>query len=329
MLGFSLYFDKDYDLDKALDRFGGFDLLFTSIHYQGGKEVLAKFSRLYDKAKERGLRVCVDLNKEVLDENPDLLSKDLIIRLDYGFSPADMANLSKRAKISINASTIACDLLEEIMGCGANKENILAIHNFYPLDFTGLAVDFFKKRNDLFKSFGIEVAAFVPGNTDLRGPVYKSLPSLEGHRMKNPYTCYLDLVRTCGLTSVIIAEGISDRELSYIKAFKEDGTISLRVSMDEPYKSIKGMKVRSDLSDYIIRNERCYKNIPSDLPAFVKKGDILICNEKSGRYSGELELAKKDLGLVYDRNIIGKVSKAYVDVLDYIEGGDELVFDRR
>lgn len=329
MLGFSLYFDRDFDLENEVSKYEGFDILFTSIHYPEGSETFEKFLDLCEKFLDKNFNICVDLNKDVLSKNPKLLDMDLILRLDYGFNPKEIAELSKNNRISINASTIDRKILEKILAFGANKDNILAIHNYYPLEFSGLGEDYLKRRNDLFKSLGIETIAFVAGNENLRGPMHKGLPTLESHRLKDPYLSFVELKRKYGMDSIILAEGVDDRNISNIRDFHKDNRLSLKVRMNDEFNHIKGFIQRMDLSEFILRNEREYRKVEASTSFYAKRGDILILNEKAGRYSGEIEICKRDLGLVADRNLIGKVDKEHIELIDYIKGGDDLVFDRR
>lgn len=329
MLGFSLYFDRDFDLENEISKYEGFDILFTSIHYPEGENTFEKFLDLCDKTIDKDFRICVDLNKNVLSRNSKLIDMDLILRLDYGFTTKEIAELSKNNRISINASTIDRENLDEILAFGANRDNILAIHNYYPLEFTGLGGDYLKKRNNLFKSLGIETIAFVPGSENLRGPMYRSLPTLESQRLKCPYLSFVELNRKYGMDSIIIAEGVDDRNISHIRDFHKDKKISLKVKMNDEFNYIKGFKQRMDLSEYILRNEREYRKVEAASSFYAKRGDILILNEKAGRYSGEIEICKRDLGPVEDRNLIGKVDAKHIELIDYIKGGDEIVFNRR
>ncbi|WP_306483057.1 MupG family TIM beta-alpha barrel fold protein [Anaerococcus sp.] len=329
MLGFSLYFDRDFDLENEISKYEGFDILFTSIHYPDEDNTFEKFLDLCDKSIDKDFRICVDLNKNVLSRNSKLMDMDLILRLDYGFTTKEIAELSKNNRISINASTIDREYLDEILAFGANTDNILAIHNYYPLEFTGLGGDYLKKRNNLFKSLGIEAIAFVPGSENLRGPIYRSLPTLESQRLKCPYLSFVELNRKYGMDSIIIAEGVDDRNISYIRDFHKDKKISLKVKMNDEFNYIKGFKQRMDLSEYILRNEREYRKVEAASSFYAKRGDILILNEKAGRYSGEIEICKRDLGPVEERNLIGEVDAKHIELIDYIKGGDEIVFNRR
>lgn len=329
MLGFSLYFDREFDLEEEVLKYEGFDILFTSIHYPEGENTFEKFLNLCEKSIGRDFRICVDLNKDVLTSYPKLMEMDLILRLDYGFTTKEIAELSKNNRISINASTIDRKNLDEILAFGANKDNILAIHNYYPLEFTGLGEDYLRRRNDLFKSLGIETLAFVPGNENLRGPMYRSLPTLESQRFKDPYLSFVKLKRKYSMDSIIIAEGVDNKNISNIRDFHKDNKLSLKVNMNDEFNYIKGFKQRMDLSEYILRNEREYRKVEAGSSFYAKRGDILILNEKAGRYSGEIEICKRDLGLISDRNLIGIVDTTHIELIDYIKGGDEIVFNRR
>ena len=60
----------------------------------------------------------------------------------------------------------------------------------------------------------------------------------------------------------------------------------------------------------------------------IKKGDLVILNKNAKRYSGELEIIRKDIGEDKMRNIIGHVDKSHLGVLDLIGGSDRLVINR-
>ena len=327
MLGYSLYFEKESDFEKQIEMFKGFDLLFTSLHYPASDETYDKFLDLLDVAKD--IKICVDINNQTLKDHPDLLDMDLIIRLDFGFNPREIASLSKKSQIAINASTVNYKFLEDLARAGANMANMIAIHNYYPLVFSGLSQEYFLSQNELINSFGIRVASFIQGNTKLRGPVFEGIPTLEDDRYINPYLTLVKHKRKYKMDEIILAEDVDHYSKNYIVKFINDGIISLPIIWENDYEHLSKIKVRNDISDYIIRNEREKKDVSPDQPRQIKRGDLVILNNLSGRYAGEIEIVRKDLGMCEDRNLIGRVDESYIGILDLIKGGDIVEFDRR
>ena len=327
MLGYSLYFEKESDFEKQIEKFKGFDLLFTSLHYPASDQTYERFLDLKSRAKN--LDICVDINNQTLKDHPDLLDMDLIIRLDFGFNPREIASLSKKSQIAINASTVNYKFLEDLARADANMANMIAIHNYYPLVFSGLPQEYFLSQNELINSFGIRVASFIQGNTKLRGPVFEGLPTLEDDRYINPYLTLVKHKRKYKMDEIILAEDVDHYSKNCIAKFINDGIISLPIIWENDYEYLSKIKVRNDISDYIIRNEREKKDVSPDQPKQIKRGDLVILNNLSGRYAGEIEIVRKDLGICVDRNLIGRVDESYIGILDLIKGGDIVEFDRR
>lgn len=327
MLGYSLYFEKESDFEKQIEKFNGFDLLFTSLHYSASDQTYERFLDLKSRAKN--LEICVDINNQTLKDHPDLLDMDLIIRLDFGFNLREIASLSKKSQIAINASTVNYKFLEDLARAGANMANMIAIHNYYPLVFSGLSQEYFLNQNELINSFGIRVASFIQGNTELRGPVFEGLPTLEDDRYINPYLTLVKHKRKYKMDEIILAEDVDNYSKNCIVKFINDGIISLPIIWENDYDYLSKIKVRNDISDYIIRNEREKKDVSPDQPRQIKRGYLVILNNLSGRYAGEIEIVRKDLGICEDRNLIGRVDESYIGILDLIKGGDIVEFDRR
>lgn len=329
MLGFSLYLNQDKNyIKKQMEVFKDFDILFTSMHYPVDEANMEKLIFLKDLADSFAMKICLDINGDVLKEYPKLLDMGLTLRLDFGFDNKLMADLSKKNKIAINASTVSRETLEEFKKLGANFSNISAWHNYYPLEYSGLSKDDFIRENKMLKDFGLDVFAFFQGDKDLRGPIYKTLPSLEEDRYADPFYSYLKLKRLYKVKNLILSEGISHKNKAYIKDFEKRGLINLDLSLGDEI-NIREFKVRNDISAYLIRNEREYKLIEEVQNKYIRRGDFLILNKNSGRYSGELEIAKKDLGVDKSRNIIGRVCKNHMAIVDLIKGGDRLVINRK
>lgn len=324
MIGSSLYLG-----DRLEDFNGNFDLFFSSLHYPLVEDNLSFIRKLSKICRKFEKVFCVDLNRKSLEDFPEILREDIILRLDFGFSTKQIADLSQKYQLALNASTIREEDLKDLMEQGANFSNILAWHNFYPLEYSGMGEEYFLDQNVLCKSFGMRVVSFVGGNENLRGPIYKGLVSLESHRGKNPYMCFLDMSRHFSMDNIVLSEGVDQESLSFIFDYYKNGRITIPVFIyDEEFKE-EGFVVRQDISPYIIRNNRKFSDVQEKEPKDLKRGDLVVCNNKLGRYSGELEILKKDLGKDPTRNYLGSIDGNYLGILDLIKGGDELVFYRK
>lgn len=329
MLGFSLYLNQDKNyIKEKIEEFKDFDILFTSMHFPVDDSNMEKLLHLKEIADSNNIEICLDINGDVLKEYPELLDMGITLRLDFGFDRKFMADLSKKNKIAINASTVSRETLISFKNLGANFNNISAWHNYYPLEYSGLGSSDFKKKNMKLDEFKLDVFAFFQGDENLRGPLYKSLPTLEEDRYKDPYYSYLKLKRYYNMENVILSEGISDKNKAYIKAFEKKGIINLDLDLKDNFR-IKEFKVRDDISDYLIRNKREYKLIENIDNKYIKRGDFVILNKNSGRYSGELEIVRRDIGLDKSRNIIGRVSEKHIPILDFVKGGDIIAINRK
>ncbi|WP_394010618.1 MupG family TIM beta-alpha barrel fold protein [Anaerococcus cruorum] len=329
MIGFSLYFEEKNDFKKIIDTNKDFDLIFTSLHYPASDESYKEFLKLYELCSANNIRICVDINNETLKTYPDLLEMGLILRLDFGFSFEEIAKFSKKTDLAINASTVTLSFLKELKKSNINLEKITAIHNYYPLEYSGLAENFFVSQNKMIKDFGMKVGAFLPGNGQLRGPVYKGLPTLEEDRYKNPYQVFVKLQRKFDLDLILLAEDTLNADKEFIIKFAKQNILTIPATFKDEYKNLDGIKVRPDISDYLIRNERDKKEVIPSNPQMIKRGDVVILNDLSGRYAGEIEIIKKDLNISQERNIIGRIDENYENIIDYIRGGDKIEFYRR
>lgn len=329
MLGFSVYLKENIDLKKEVEKNRDLDLVFTSLNYQASEENFEEFLKLYELSKENNIEICVDINDRILKDHPQLVDMSLTLRLDFGFSSKQISELSKSTNLAINASTLDKKLLQSLENYNTRMDKIFAIHNFYPLEYSGLSEIYFIEQNELIRSFGIKIGAFIAGNDRLRGPVFNGLPSLEDDRYKNPYLSFIKLERKYELDMIFLAETILDRDMSYIKRFLNNEVITLPVYLNDDYKDLEAIKVRPDISEYIIRNERIKMDVNPTNPTEIRRGDVVILNNLSGRYSGEIELVKKYIGSNKQRNVIGRVDKDYEEILNYIKGGDIIEFDRR
>ena len=177
-LGVSVYPDirpleeiKDY---LRLAASHGYRRVFTSMFSVEGTpgEVLAYFRDLDAAAHEVGMQVALDVNPECLARlgaTPadlsvfDGIGAD-ILRMDGAYGDDDNYEMLCNPygiKIEYNASSLAPDAIERLVGRGVDKERILACHNFYPQRYTGFRWDKFQEVNARLAPLGIRVGAFV------------------------------------------------------------------------------------------------------------------------------------------------------------------------
>ena len=120
-----------------------------------------------------GPRTCDLLGLERIEDLRDLGLEYL--RLDYGFSAQRVAELSGVFRIVVNASTVSSDEIASWCEAGADVTRFAACHNFYPKPYTGLALEDIARVNLRLAALGFEIMAFVPGDANVRGPVFEGL----------------------------------------------------------------------------------------------------------------------------------------------------------
>lgn len=326
-IGFSIYlnsgFEKNRDIIIKAKRHGG-EFVFTSLNIQEEKiDKEKELEKLVSLCLEKNLKLIVDIN-----ENYKNLKtyNDIYYRIDDGYTLDEIINFSKDNKVVLNSSVLNEKDLEYMKSKNVNFKNILSLHNFYPKKYTGISIEFLKNQNKKYSKYGILNMAFVPGN-EKRGPVFEGLPTVEDHREKRILTSALELYSN--YTDVVL---VGDIDLSD-KNWKELEYLSkgvIPISIEKKVLINKIFEDRRDSSNYVIRNmvedrkefkKYLFENInKQDLITNkeIKRGDVLISNEDYKRYSGELEIAIKDLGLDNKRDILTKVINQDLELLDYI-----------
>ena len=127
--------------------------------------------------REAGIELLVDVSPRTLEmlDVPTLAGlRDLgvgCVRLDFGFSDMETAELSRTFRIAFNASTVSVDKLHVWEHLGADLHRFIACHNYYPKPLTGLPLAAVKTLNERLRARGIETMAFIPGDAELRGPL--------------------------------------------------------------------------------------------------------------------------------------------------------------
>ena len=340
--GISLYLSTDIQknievINKA--SMSGVKFAFTSLNILEENNI-DKSDRLYkliELCSSNDINLIVDIN-EYTNSNIFSNLKNVYLRIDDGYSLDEIYELSKKNMIVLNASTITKNDLKYLKNKGIDFNNVLALHNYYPKKYTGIGEKYFLKQNEKYNEFGIKTMAFVAGDLK-RGPMFEGLPTLENTREKRFVTSVLKLI---SLKTDIVLVGdidLSDKNWEYFKYISK-GIVPIRIIDNILNDTV--FENRIDYSEYLIRS-KIPKSIGKTRKEFkeyiqknlkdvkkengeIKKGDILLSNEKYLRYEGELEIALKNLGLDEKRDIVSRVYDEDIELLDYISIITKFIF---
>lgn len=191
--GISIYLSSPLqDIERTIERgaAAGARYAFTSLHIpeDGGAAYADKVRHVLSLLSARGIALIADVGPRTcdllgLERIEDLRDLGLeYLRLDYGFSAQRVAELSGVFRIVVNASTVSSDEIASWREAGADVTRFAACHNFYPKPYTGLALEDIARVNLRLAALGFEIMAFVPGDANVRGPVFEGLPTVEAQR---------------------------------------------------------------------------------------------------------------------------------------------------
>lgn len=111
------------------------------------------------------------------------------VRIDFGFPVAEILSIAAVLPIALNASTLRAADLAPFADL-----DVELIHNFYPREWTGLALSSVTASVSVARQFGWRVGAFIAGDSVRRGPLGEGLPTVEEHRNMPPLFQALSLV---------------------------------------------------------------------------------------------------------------------------------------
>jgi uncharacterized protein len=339
-LGFSMYVSSGKEknlhiVEKA--RNAGLKYAFTSLHIpeESDIDLKSEMNEVFEACKAAGISIIADigprtvekLGLKTIDELQDSALTHL--RIDYGFDNREIVRLSDMFNVVFNSSTLLPEQLNELKSLDADFTRMKACHNFYPKPKTGLSLEKVRKINERLSFLGITNMAFVAGDKDRRAPLKQGLATVEEHRDEDVLLSVLQLLTLTSTDIVLIGDvDVTDQTWAKLKDLSE-GFIRLKCTIEKDYQHLNQSHHhdRPDSSDYVIRSveSRMYAtpgiNIEPKKSQLIQKGDILIGNSGYLRYSGELEIARRDLGFESRVNIIGKVDDEYVKYLPYIVDG--------
>lgn len=325
MIGISFYLKDPLAEERiALATKLGVKRAFTSLHIpEESGELATRTKEILKTAVETGIEVFADVSLRTpthlgLKSLSELKKLGVIgLRLDDFFEKETILKLSKDFKLALNASTLLEEDLFALLEAGLNANQLIAWHNFYPRQETGLSYSFFQSQNELFRRFEIPISAYIPGDGEKRGPLFNGLPTLEDHRQLEPYHAALELFQA-GVEDVYIGDpAVSEALLHRLIDFDQHHYVSIRIQ------GYQGgvFQLRPDFSRDVLRfiDTRSLENILPENTKARPIGTITRDNDLYGRYRGEVQITLCDLPADERVNVIGKVVDADIPLLSLLK----------
>jgi uncharacterized protein len=332
MIGISVYLSDEGAEERILHASSsGIKLAFTSLHIPEESAYSREHvSHLLSIFKREGFEVFADVSKNTpsflgLDSFEEL--KDLgvtALRLDDGFTTEEMMELSRHFQIAINASTVGARELQEWIDAGLETGSMIAWHNFYPKPETGLGKDYFLEQQKFYEIFAIPVYAFIPGDEEKRGPLYRGLPTLEGHRKQQPYTSAVQLSQW-GVTGVFVGDpGCSQELLRKLADYDQGNVIELSYEGRGEIKGEYQLRPDPGRDVYRLLETRTNGDVPPSNTVERPRGTITQDNNLYGRYKGEMQIIRNDLEKNPAVNVVGRIREEDLDLLKLLEPGQKI-----
>lgn len=346
MLGISVYLgNQDYDMERWISETKKykFHSIFTSLHIPEDHPSIytERLKRLGLLAQKYEMQLFADVSPKSfsylgINEPKELLDWGVTgIRLDYGYTDEEVVELSKQMKVGLNASTVNETTIQRWIQLGFNIENVEAWHNFYPRPETGLDDYFLAERNQMFKKYGIVTMAFIPGDNELRGPIYAGLPTLEKHRGMKPHIACAELLVKYHVDKVFIGDVSVKKDTLSLLSLLSEQIIPLKVTLNQDGERIRTLIAgihtnRHDPARDVIRSQdsrhyaksngiKLKPSSTSDRPI----GSVTVDNIQYGRYAGELQITKRNLPKDERVNVLGRIVEADIPLIHCIGPGQK------
>ena len=336
-LGYSLYLSTYAAQCPALrGQTGSGAPVFLSLHIseEFDESFCARAQEACHALADMGYRIIADVSVKTVaqfgcTDLTELAEKLRLwaLRIDYGFSREEIEAMAEKMPIVLNASTTS---LEDAKAIAAKGKNVMAMHNFYPRPETGLDEDYLLETTEDLQRAGLKVLAFIPGDTQKRGPVFEGLPTLEAHRNILPSAAFVDLARNYGIEEIFVGDpGISQKEIDRITRFCREGILSIPCEIAENWQHLydQVFTCRMDSPKRLVRfqESRIYSCQGQETEPFHCEkrtvGSLTIDNIRYGRYSGEIMLVRSNLPADERVNVIGQVPENALMLLNHIQRG--------
>lgn len=325
--GISIYLSTNIEMNseyllKAKEVNSSF--VFTTINMPEENDELKKdISKVVELCKKNKMKLIVDINANSKKYIKDY--ENVYYRIDDGLSNDEIIALAKNNYVVLNSTTLDEKDLKYFKLKGVDFSKLYSLHNYYPKVYTGVSLKFLKKRNEIYKKYGLKTMAFIPGDLK-RGPIFEGLPTVEEHRYMDILQASLELIAND--TDVILLGDLNIEEENWERLkYLLKGIVPLRINKNILKNRI--FENRKDYSNYVVRNIK--RNVVLDtiveIDKNIEKGDILVTDEKGLRYKGDLEIALKNLNKLNDgRRIVASVIDKDKGLLDYLSIINKFIF---
>lgn len=357
-LGISIYpehstKEKDYAYMELAAKYG-FTRIFTCLLSvkHSKEEIINEFKEFIDNAHSFGFIVSVDMNPDVF-KKLDVSCQDIrifkeigidIIRMDSSMGEyMDLLLTQNPYGIKIEFNGSYNTQIDHMIKQGCNRHNMVICHNFFPEKYSGLGWKTFMKFNGTWSNTGLRVGAFISSNehsTFGPWPVSAGLPTVEIHRGL-PIDVQLRHMIACeGIDDILIGNAYaSEFELKAMASVDLHKT-TLKIECDNQISDIEKKLLfevehmgRTDASDYYIRSsmprftcEDTSIPVRSCKQKMFTRGDIVIVNNNLKHYRGEIEVILQDIENDGERNLLGRIQKNEMIILDTMEEHPDHMF---
>ena len=321
----------------------GYTKLFTSLHIpESNAAALVREARiLLQYAQKLGFVVTADISPHTWQQfgiSAAQLAEIGIdtLRIDYGIGLGQICELARSTGlgIEVNASTMTENNLKQMFYTGLDRSHLSACHNYYPRPETGLSYEIFLQRSNMFTAENITVAAFIPGLTFPRGPIYAGLPTLESHRNVSSVNAARQLWASGVVDTILWGDPlVPEAELLAVAQLPRHNNEPLSLRMKFHYENRTEMSWiwnglhtnRSDAAAMVVRSQEsrssCQSQIPPMEAQIRRRGDVTIDNSNYGRYMGELQIVLQDLPADDRVNVIGRIVNEDLCLLECVHPG--------
>ncbi|MEW6523000.1 MAG: MupG family TIM beta-alpha barrel fold protein [Bacillota bacterium] len=331
----------------------GYTRVFTSLHIteQDPSEAVTLVREVTGAAARLALRVIADVSPRAFhavgaaptDLGPLARLGLAGIRVDFGYDREEIAAMTRDPSglaIVLNASTLDRSDLTALAAAGMDFSRVEACHNFYPRPETGLSMAFLREKAALLREYAVTIWGFIPSRATRRGPLYQGLPTVEDHRDLPPARAAAELLAAGVIDILVIGDPRASRdELEEVASVWLGGSVPLRVRLAPDVTAAERAVVlggrhqnRLDAAGWVVRSSssREYAGQGVDIhprPALVRPAyAVTVDNRLYLRYSGELQIARRDLPPDPRVNVLGRVVEEDWPLVDLIGAGTRFHF---